>query len=53
MMRRSVPARERVNITLDPDLLRRVRMLAEREQRSFSAQVAVLLARALDDPRGR
>jgi hypothetical protein len=41
--------RERVNITIDPDLLRRVRELAERERRSFSAQVAVLLDRALDD----
>jgi hypothetical protein len=40
--------RERVNITIDPALLRRVRELAEREHRSFSAQVAVLLARALE-----
>jgi hypothetical protein len=40
--------RERVNITIDPDLLRRVRELAEREHRAFSAQVAVLLAQALD-----
>jgi hypothetical protein len=42
--------RERVNITISPDLLQQVRELAEREQRSFSAQVSVLLARALDDP---
>jgi hypothetical protein len=39
--------RERVNITIDPDLLRQVRELAEREHRSFSAQVAVLLIRGL------
>jgi hypothetical protein len=43
--------RERVNITIDPALLRRVRELAEREHRSFSAQVTVLLAKALDDLR--
>jgi hypothetical protein len=41
--------RERVNITIDPDLLRRVRALADREQRAFSAQVSVLLAKALDE----
>lgn len=40
--------RERVNISIDPDLLRRVRELAQREHRSFSAQVSVLLARALE-----
>lgn len=40
--------RERVNISIDPDLLRRVRELAEREHRTFSAQVAVLLTRALE-----
>jgi hypothetical protein len=41
--------RERVNITIDPDLLRRVRELAEREHRTFSAQVRVLLVKALHD----
>ena len=41
--------RERVNITIDPDLLRQVRELAEREHRAFSAKVTVLLAKALDD----
>ena len=40
--------RERVNITISPELLRRVRELAELEQRAFSAQVSVLLAKALD-----
>lgn len=40
--------RTRVNISIDPDLLKRVRELAEREHRSFSAQVSVLLQRALD-----
>jgi hypothetical protein len=43
--------RERVNITISPDLLRQVRELAEREQRSFSAQVSVLLAAALAEHR--
>jgi hypothetical protein len=40
---------ERVNIAISPDLLRRVRGLAEREHRSFSAQVGVLLVCTLDD----
>jgi hypothetical protein len=39
-----------VNTTIDPDLLRQVREPAEREHRAFSAQVAVPLAAALDDP---
>jgi hypothetical protein len=41
--------RQRVNITISPDLLRQLRELAEEERRSFSAQVSVLLERALDD----
>jgi hypothetical protein len=44
--------RQRVNITISPDLLHQVRQLAEEERRSFSAQVAVLLERALDTQRG-
>lgn len=38
----------RVNISINPDLLKRVRELAEREHRSFSAQISVLLLRALE-----
>ena len=39
--------KQRVNVTLDPQVIQAVRDLAARERRGFSAQVQLLLEQAL------
>jgi len=42
------PLKERVNITLDWDLVEKVKELAERDDRSFSAYINLVLKRHIE-----
>lgn len=38
--------KQRVSMTIDPDLLKRIKALAEKEKRSFSSMVSILVDEA-------